>query len=95
MIRTFKRLKFAFKIKKFLPFMKDYIMSDEVPVRSKAIGFLLVIAYTAFPLDFIPDFFSIFGIMDDLFIAGIVINQMIKTAPLALKKKHGLENAAF
>ncbi|MGE8080244.1 YkvA family protein [Peribacillus loiseleuriae] len=54
------------------------------------LGIVFMIGYVVFPFDLIPDFLSFIGIVDDLMIAGIVVNWMVLLSPETLKKKHRL-----
>lgn len=83
-------MKFIFKFWKFIPFLKDYFFSKEVEIQKKVVGLLLILAYAFFPFDLIPDFLSLFGIVDDIVIATFVLERMIKMAPPTIKQKHGL-----
>ncbi|WP_319941415.1 YkvA family protein [Metabacillus sediminilitoris] len=59
-------------------------------MHKKAIGILFIIAYAFFPFDLIPDFLSLFGIVDDVVIATFVLERMIKMSPQFLKDKYKL-----
>ncbi|MBM7692782.1 uncharacterized membrane protein YkvA (DUF1232 family) [Peribacillus deserti] len=78
MFKILKRIKFVFKFWKFLPFLKDFFLTKEVPSSKKAFGVLLILTYAFFPFDIIPDFLSFFGIVDDVVLAGFVVDRMIK-----------------
>lgn len=90
MKKIFKRIRFIFKIKKFIPFIYDFYRSKQISITKKLISLLLVSIYFFLPLDLIPDFLSVFGLMDDLSIFLLILQQMIKMAPNELKEKHGL-----
>ncbi|CAM3844375.1 YkvA family protein [Mesobacillus zeae] len=90
MRKLFKRFKFVFKFWKFIPFIKDFFLSREVKANKKIIGLVLILAYAFFPFDLIPDFLAFFGVIDDIVIAGFVLERMVKLAPDSLKEKHGL-----
>lgn len=91
MLKLFKRIRFIFKFWKFLPFLLDYFLSKEVAVKQKLLSSALIMGYFFIPLDLIPDFFSFFGILDDIMIASFVLQWIVKKAPSGLKEKHGLE----
>lgn len=59
-------------------------------MHKKAIGILFILAYAFFPFDLIPDFLSLFGIVDDVVIATFVLERMIKMSPQSLKDKYKL-----
>ena len=88
LFKYLKRIKFMLKFWKFLPFLKDFFVSKEVPLHKKALGVTLILTYAFIPFDLIPDFLSFIGIIDDVVIAGIVLESMIKTAPQSLKEKY-------
>lgn len=79
------------KFWKSLPFIKDFFISKEVKLSKKVLSILLIVAYAYFPFDLIPDFLFLFGIVDDLVIAGFIIERMVKWAPRTLIDKYGLQ----
>ncbi|KMY52221.1 membrane protein [Peribacillus loiseleuriae] len=85
-----KQFLFILKFWTFLPFLKDFFISREVQLYKKVLGIVFMIGYVVFPFDLIPDFLSFLGIVDDLMIAGIVVNWMVLLSPETLKKKHRL-----
>ncbi|SDK30401.1 YkvA family protein [Sediminibacillus albus] len=90
MIRFVRRLKFLVNFKKSLPFLRDFFLSKEVKVKTKIFSLLLMVGYILFPFDIIPDFLIVFGVIDDVAVAGLILQQMVKMAPESLKVKHGL-----
>ncbi|KAB7707139.1 DUF1232 domain-containing protein [Bacillus aerolatus] len=78
------------KFWKFLPFLKDFFVSRDVQLHKKALGILLILTYAFFPFDMIPDFLSFIGIIDDVVIAGFVLERMVKMAPQSLKEKYNV-----
>ncbi|WP_071458686.1 YkvA family protein [Bacillus massilinigeriensis] len=90
MRKLFKRLKFVLKFWRFLPFVKDFFLSKEVAANRKMISILLMVAYALFPFDIIPDFLAFFGVVDDIIVAGFILERMVKMAPEDLREKHGL-----
>lgn len=81
------------KFWKFLPFLKDFFVSKDVQLHKKALGVLLILTYAFFPFDLIPDFLSFIGMIDDVVIAGFVLQRMVKMAPQSLKEKYNfIEN---
>lgn len=92
MLKKFlKRIRFIFKFWKSIPFIIDFFLSKEVALFKKMFSALLVLAYVFFPLDLIPDFFAFFGLVDDLIIAGFIVERMVKWAPETLKEKYHLD----
>ncbi|MFD2807368.1 YkvA family protein [Litchfieldia salsa] len=85
-------MKFVFKFWKIIPFSKDFFLSKEVMTHHKALGALIILTYAFFPFDLIPDFFTFFGIIDDVVIATFVVERMVKIAPQSLKDKYKLDN---
>lgn len=91
MNKALKRIKFVAKFWKFIPFLKDYFLSNEVKIQQKVLPVLLLIGYIALPFDLIPDFFSIFGVTDDILIGTFILQRIIKNAPESLKGKYDLK----
>jgi uncharacterized membrane protein YkvA (DUF1232 family) len=90
LFKYMKRLKFLLKFWKFIPFSRDFFLSKEVPFGRKVLGVSCFLIYWFFPFDIIPDFLTFFGIVDDVVIAGFLLERMVKMAPESLKIKHGL-----
>ncbi|MFD1738149.1 DUF1232 domain-containing protein [Bacillus salitolerans] len=90
MRKLFNRFRFMMKIKRFIPFLRDYYLSAEVPVKQKVIPLLLVVAYIFIPIDIIPDFLSVFGILDDLTLLTFLLQRMVRIAPPSIKEKYEL-----
>jgi uncharacterized membrane protein YkvA (DUF1232 family) len=80
------------KFWKFAPFMKEFFISKEVQLHKKALGVLLILTYAFFPFDVIPDFLSFIGVIDDVVVAGFVLDRMVKIAPQSLKEKYGISD---
>ncbi|PLS17699.1 hypothetical protein CVD28_10750 [Bacillus sp. M6-12] len=90
MFKFAKRVKFILKFWKFIPFLKDFFISREVQPLKKVLGVLMILTYAFFPFDLIPDFLSFIGIVDDVVIAGFILERMVALAPESLKQKHRL-----
>ncbi|MFA9558108.1 YkvA family protein [Evansella sp. AB-rgal1] len=86
--RFIKRFLFIFKFWKFIPFLKDYFVSRNVPLRQKIIGIVLILGYIFIPFDIIPDYIPIVGIMDDALIVSFILERIVKMAPKNLKEKY-------
>lgn len=56
--------------------------------RSRKFALVLLVAYLASPLDLIPDFIPVIGLMDDLIIAGLVLRWVIKAVPREEVNEH-------
>jgi uncharacterized membrane protein YkvA (DUF1232 family) len=89
LFRFLKRIRFILKFWKFIPFLKDFFISNQVALHKKGLAVLLILTYAFFPFDLIPDYLAFLGIVDDLVIAGFVLERMVKLAPDSLKEKHG------
>ncbi|UOQ84261.1 YkvA family protein [Gracilibacillus salinarum] len=90
-MRFFSRLKFLFKFRKSLPFLKEFFLSKEVSMFSKTVSVLLMIGYIVFPFDLIPDYLLVFGALDDVMIVSLILQQMINMAPESLRTKYDLK----
>lgn len=57
--------------------VKDWITGEykEVPIGS-IIAIIAAVLYFVSPLDLIPDFIPVAGFIDDIFVIGLVINQV-------------------
>ncbi|RYG74313.1 DUF1232 domain-containing protein [Lentibacillus lipolyticus] len=88
MRKMLKRIRFLFKFHKSIPFLKDFFLSKEVKGTTKFIYVFLIIGYSVFPFDLIPDFFYVLGIFDDITVAAFLLQRMVQSAPDELKKKY-------
>lgn len=91
-MRWMKRVKFIFKFWKFIPFLKDYFLSQNVSLAKKLLPVAAFLAYIFLPFDLIPDFLAIIGFTDDIVITTFLLQQMIKMAPEELKEKYKVLN---
>lgn len=89
-MRFWRRLKFLFKFRKSIPFFKEFFLSKQVATTSKVLSVILIAGYIIFPFDLIPDYLLLFGIADDVMIATLVLQQMVKMAPPSLREKYDL-----
>ncbi|WP_058305799.1 YkvA family protein [Gracilibacillus massiliensis] len=91
-MRFFSRLKFLFRFRKSLPFFKEFFLSKQVRITAKMASLLLIFGYIIFPFDLIPDYLLLFGILDDVMIASLILQQMVKMAPHSLREKYDIES---
>ncbi|SER37682.1 Protein of unknown function [Gracilibacillus ureilyticus] len=89
-MRFWRRLKFIFKFHKSIPFFKEFFFSKDVTISKKLASVLLIAAYAIFPFDAIPDFLLFFGILDDIMLATIILQQIVKMAPPSIKDKYDI-----
>lgn len=47
-----------------------------------------VIAYVVSPFDLIPDFLSVIGVIDDLFLMGLALDRLLMRAPAQVVEEH-------
>lgn len=87
-MRFWRQLKFLFKFRKSIPFFKEFFLSKQVTVLSKIISVILIAGYIIFPFDIIPDYLLFLGIADDVMIATLVLQHMVKMAPASLREKY-------
>jgi uncharacterized membrane protein YkvA (DUF1232 family) len=88
MARFFSRLKFLFNIRRSVPFLVAFFRSPSVKMWKKLLSTGLIIGYILLPFDFIPDWLIIFGIVDDIAVFALILQQIIKLAPDELKDKY-------
>ncbi|AKM17883.1 Uncharacterized conserved protein [[Flavobacterium] thermophilum] len=90
MRKWWKRLRFVVHIRRFLPFLFEFFVSREVPMRKKAFSVGLFLLYMVLPFDLIPDWLALFGFIDDFAVLMFILQQVIKMAPISLKEKYNL-----
>ncbi|WP_018932024.1 YkvA family protein [Gracilibacillus lacisalsi] len=91
-MRFFRRFKFLFKFRKSFPFFKEFYLSKEVKLTAKLASLILIIGYIIFPFDVIPDYLLVLGLFDDVMVATLILQQMVKMAPDSLRKKYDIES---
>ncbi|UOY92014.1 DUF1232 domain-containing protein [Ectobacillus sp. JY-23] len=90
MRKLWKRFRFIFNIRKFIPFLKDFFVSKEVPTSKKLISVGLLGLYMVLPLDLIPDFLVFFGILDDVTVFMFVLQYIVKMAPPSMRERYDM-----
>ncbi|QGH36908.1 DUF1232 domain-containing protein [Gracilibacillus salitolerans] len=91
-MRFFRRFKFLFKFRKSFPFFKEFYLSNEVKVTAKLASLILIIGYIVFPFDLIPDYLLVLGLFDDVVVATLILQQMVKMAPKSLRERYDIES---
>ena len=86
-----RRIRFMFNIRRFIPFLFEFFTTHAVPVRSKLLSIALLVGYILFPFDLIPDFLTMFGLLDDVAVLTFVMQRIVSISPQHLKEKYGLE----
>ncbi len=64
------------------------LYKDDRVARRHKLVLLLGLAYAAFPLDLIPDFIPVIGMMDDVVITVLIADWFIKLCPAELVAEH-------
>ena len=67
--------------------VKRLVADGRVPRRRKAVLVALV-AYLAMPIDLIPDFLPVIGVLDDAVIAAVAIRDALRSGGRALLAEH-------
>ena len=75
------------KFKKIIQFIKDVSHDERIPERDKKV-LLTLVALVVSPIDFIPDWIPILGILDDLFIMCIVLDYFFTVLDAQLLLSH-------
>ncbi|WP_134705048.1 YkvA family protein [Ammoniphilus sp. YIM 78166] len=92
MRKFFRRIRFLLNIRRSIPFLFGFFRSKEVPLGYKLLSGLLVLGYILIPFDLIPDFFLIFGLIDDMAVLAWVLQTIVKWAPASLRDKYQLKD---
>ncbi|MFA1822850.1 YkvA family protein [Virgibacillus oceani] len=91
MMRFLRRIRFLFKIHKSVPFIKDFFLTSEIKTATKLFFVAIMLGYFVFPFDLIPDFLVVIGLVDDVVIAFLILQQMVKIAPASLRDKYNFK----
>jgi uncharacterized membrane protein YkvA (DUF1232 family) len=73
----------ALELKLAIPAIYVAMKHPKTPRLAKVIG-VVVIVYALSPIDLIPDFIPIFGLLDDLILLPILITWMLRLIPAPL-----------
>ncbi|MDM5237781.1 DUF1232 domain-containing protein [Bacillus cereus] len=90
MKKFISRLRVVFHVRRFVPFLFDFFTSKEVSIKKKILSIAFLVGYVAMPLDLIPDFLPLIGILDDIGIVLFILNRIVKMAPVQLQEKHNM-----
>ncbi len=75
------------KVKKIIQFIKDVSQDERIPERDKTV-ILVMVALVVSPIDFIPDWIPILGILDDLFIMALILDYLFTVLDAQLLLSH-------
>ncbi|MCA1030796.1 DUF1232 domain-containing protein [Bacillus timonensis] len=89
MRKIWKRMRFVLNVRKFIPFMFEFFLSKDISITKKLVSVLAIIGYFLLPFDIIPDFLTIFGLVDDVAVFLFILQQIIKISPKYLQDKYG------
>jgi uncharacterized membrane protein YkvA (DUF1232 family) len=85
------RRRAATDVARFLPdcivLLKRLLGDRRVP-RSAKIAIAVLLPYLALPLDLIPDFIPVVGLLDDAVLVAVVIGYVVRRAGRALVEEH-------
>ncbi|MGR5967237.1 YkvA family protein [Bacillus cereus] len=90
MKKLISRLRVVFHVRRFVPFLFDFLLQKEVSIKNKILSVAFLVGYVAMPLDLIPDFLPFIGILDDIGIVLFILNRIVKMAPVQLQEKHNV-----
>lgn len=63
------------KAKELIQFVKDVANDDRIPARDKKV-LLALLALVLSPIDIIPDWIPVIGVMDDMVIMAIILDYL-------------------
>ena len=74
----------------FVPMLADVLRGRYRPVPWSAIGWMLAaLAYLVSPLDLIPDFLMLIGVVDDVVVVGWLLTRVDRALEAYRRWKHG------
>ena len=74
-------------IKKFIKFLKDVANDPSIPERDKKV-LLAMIVLVVSPVDIIPDWIPIIGLLDDLVILAIILDYFFEILDTEVLLRH-------
>ncbi len=80
-------LDYVLMLPDFFMLLLRLLKDKEVPVKDKTF-ILALVGYVILPVDFIPDFIPVIGLMDDLLIVVYGLNTIIKDINPEILNKH-------
>ncbi len=80
----------AKQLKKELPAIYIAMHKKETPRAAKILA-ILIVAYALSPIDIIPDFIPVLGLLDDLILLPILVALLIKIIPTDLMNRCRIE----
>ena len=80
----------AKQLKTELPAIYIAMHKKETPLVAKILA-VVIVAYALSPIDIIPDFIPVLGLLDDLILLPILVALLIKMIPLDMMNRYRLE----
>ncbi len=88
MKKLWSRMRLMLRVRRFIPFLKEFFLSSEVPVRKKVLSAVIIVGYWLLPFDIVPDFLFFFGFIDDVAIFMLLLRQIVKMAPASMRERY-------
>lgn len=88
--KIWSRMRLMLRVRRFVPFLKEFFLSSEVPVRKKVFSAAIMVGYWMLPFDIVPDFLSFFGLIDDVAIFMLLLQQIVKMAPASMRERYDI-----
>jgi uncharacterized membrane protein YkvA (DUF1232 family) len=80
----------AKQLKMDIPAIFIAMKKKETPLPAKIMGGAIV-AYALSPIDIVPDFVPVLGLLDDLILLPVMVAIMIKMIPVDMMEKYRIE----